>query len=247
MCSIFEMDKTSKRQKIQDLLRRGYPTKDIVIIVKTTPANVWKEKSKMKRAMQNKVGTDLETESKIHPPPKDNSQDNSDTSIENFSNFNGPKMQNNNTGYHSLNFNELYNDFDTEKQLVSIVISRQIHPAVVEKEYERYLRFRDIDSKKIKRNRLLFDLSGKSEVTERVLEKYQRKGYLEVEDFHSLFQSKLYEIASTQDPPPSGWSAVRCKRCQKFQHILIDRTGEAGLCIIEDLEIECCHGCSSKM
>ena len=69
MCSIFEMDKTSKRQKIQDLLRIGYPTKDIVIIVKTTPANVWKEKSKMKRAMQYKVGTDLETEGKIHPPP----------------------------------------------------------------------------------------------------------------------------------------------------------------------------------
>jgi hypothetical protein len=84
----------------------------------------------MKRAMQNKVGTDLE--SKIHPPPKDYSPDNSDTSIENFSNFNGPKMQNNNTGYHSLNFNELYNDFETEKDLVGIVIRRQIHPAIVE-------------------------------------------------------------------------------------------------------------------
>jgi hypothetical protein len=245
MCSSFEMDKTSKRQKIQDLLRRGYPTKDIVIIVKTTPANVWKEKSKMKRAMQNKVGTDLETEGKIHPFSKDYSPDNSNTSIENFSNFNGPKMQNNNTGYHSLNFNELYNDFETEKELVGIVIRRQIHPAIVEKEYERYLRFRDIDSKKIKRNRLLFDLSGKAEVTALVLEKYQRKGYLEVEDFHSLFQSKLYEIANTQDPPPTGWSAVRCKRCQKSQYILIDRTGEAGLRIIEDLEIECCHGCST--
>ena len=141
MCSIFETDKTSKRQKIQDLLRIGYPTKDIVIIVKTTPANVWKEKSKMKRAMQNKVGTDLETESKIHPPPKDNSQDNSDTSIENFSNFNVPKMQNNKMGYHSLNFNELYNDFETEKELIGIVIRRQIHPAIVEKEYEWYSLF----------------------------------------------------------------------------------------------------------
>src|SRR5437773_7740100 len=38
----------SKREKIREILSAGYSTQEIAEIVGTTPANVWKEKSRLK-------------------------------------------------------------------------------------------------------------------------------------------------------------------------------------------------------
>jgi len=184
----------TKKEKIREMLSsaENYNTQEIAKFVDTTPAYVWKEKSKLKteglmlRSQRRKVQVS-ERKDEVFIIPEDGRRRRS-LDPYNYS-----------PHYRFLNVREIdeeglrtmYSELKAGKKPADIIAHYGFHPEVVEKEYQRFLRLNEHSiigafQKKIEplvRSVLNIDL----------VEKLEKEGYLSEDDFRELIQRKLSE------------------------------------------------------
>jgi hypothetical protein len=184
----------TKREKIREMLSaaENYNTQEIAKLVDTTPAYIWKEKSKLRTEglmfiSQRKKVQVSERKDEVIMVPEDGRRRRSLDSY-NYS-----------PHYRFLNVREideeglrtLYTELKDGKKPADIIARYGFHPEVVEKEYQRFLRLNEHSiigafQKKIKplvRSVLNIDL----------VEKLEKEGYLSEDDFGILIKNKLNE------------------------------------------------------
>jgi len=184
----------TKKEKIREMLSsaENYNTQEIAKFVDTTPAYVWKEKSKLKteglmlRSQRRNVQVS-ERKDEVFIIPEDGRRRRS-LDPYNYS-----------PHYRFLNVREIdeeglrtmYSELKDGKKPADIIAHYGFHPEVVEKEYQRFLRLNEHSiigafQKKIEplvRSVLNIDL----------VEKLEKEGYLSEDDFRELIQRKLSE------------------------------------------------------
>jgi len=184
----------TKKEKIREMLSaaENYNTQEIANFVDTTPAYIWKEKSRLKteglrlRSQRRKVQVS-ERKDEVIMIPEDGRRRRS-LDPYNYS-----------PHYRFLNVREideeglrtLYTELNDGKKPANIIAGYGFHPEVVEKEYQRFLRLNEHSiigafQKKITplvRSILNIDL----------VEKLEKVGYLSEDDFGKLIKSKLDE------------------------------------------------------
>jgi hypothetical protein len=124
----------SKREQIYELLLLGRSAQSIAEAVPTTVANVWKEKSILKT--RGILGIQQPRSSR--PSEGENGIQTDSLQKKNSERF---------TRMSSItpNFQELYRLFEEGNKPIYIILHYNFHPEIVEKEYDRYIKFRNID------------------------------------------------------------------------------------------------------
>ena len=126
----------NKKARIIELLSSGNQSaQEIAMIVGTTPANVWKEKSRLRsRSLFVSRRTVEQSTKKMNDETIVVSADER-------------RSRSNNSYYRFLNLlqldmnaiKKLYDEFRTGKKPVDIIADNGFHPEVVAREYERYM------------------------------------------------------------------------------------------------------------
>jgi hypothetical protein len=124
----------SKREQIHELLLLGHSAQYIAEAVHTTPANVWKEKSILKTKgilgiQQPRSSGPFEGEDAIQTD-----------SLQKKNSERSTRMSSS-----TPDFQELYRLFEEGNKPIYIILHYNFHPEIVEKEYDRYMKFRTID------------------------------------------------------------------------------------------------------
>jgi transposase-like protein len=130
----------NKRERIIELISNGNDNaQEIAQIVGTTPANVWKEKSKLRRSGlllgRRTVELSKKTKDEMLILSVDDRQK-SDTN--HYQHLNIPALD-------MEGMKKLYTDFKMGKKPIDIIAKHGFHPDVVEKEYRRFLNFNERD------------------------------------------------------------------------------------------------------
>jgi hypothetical protein len=124
----------SKREQIHELLLLGRSAQSIAEAVHTTVANVWKEKSILK----TKGILGIQQPRSSRPSEGENGIQTDSLQKKNTERF--TRMSNN-----TPNFQELYRLFEEGNKPIYIILHYNFHPEIVEKEYDRYIKFRNMD------------------------------------------------------------------------------------------------------
>jgi hypothetical protein len=124
----------SKREQIHELLLLGHSAQSIAEAVPTTVANVWKEKSILKTKgilgiQQPRSSRPSEGENGIQTDLLQKRDSERFTRMSSI----------------TPNFQELYRLFEEGNKPIYIILHYNFHPEIVEKEYDRYIKFRNID------------------------------------------------------------------------------------------------------
>jgi hypothetical protein len=182
----------SKRQRIKELFDTGknYSAFQIAEAVGTTPANVYKEKSKQKAA-----GLRSPSQSK-------NAEANHSTDEIIFSPEDARRRAKSDSyGYsHHYRFLDipeldeeglkiLYTEFTNGKKPADIISQHGFHPEVVEKEYQRFFRLNQHEIIGSFQNQIVESLSCMDNTS--LTEKLTKDGHLSVNEFIELIELKL--------------------------------------------------------
>ena len=182
----------TKKEKIREMLSavENYNTQEIAKFVDTTPAYVWKEKSKLKteglmlRSQRRKVQVS-ERKDEVIIIPEDGRRRRS-LDPYNYS-----------PHYRLLNVRELdeeglktlYTEMKDGKKPADIIARYGFHPEVVEKEYQRFLRLNEhniigaFQKQIIPYFRFVLNVD--------LVDKFDREGFLSVNEFKELIEVRL--------------------------------------------------------
>jgi hypothetical protein len=222
----------SKREQIHELLRLGHSTKHIAETLHTTPENIWKEKSILKA--KGILGT------KLSASPS--SYDSSSLAVDREGNMQGGSLQNkhgdrfNSISARTPDYKELYQLFQKGWRPISIILLSKFSPAIVEKEYDRFMKFRKMDRGPI---HIMLDiltyenrsdgsahLSPEDNCSWRTFSKY---GYLNIREIVRLLKSKLNELSGEDFEGGFGWKTIECTKCSGRQdNVFVDPDGRIG-------------------
>jgi hypothetical protein len=176
----------TKKERIHELFSEGkYSDKDIARIVRTTIANVWKEKSTLKKSetlvrqgVERRDRTLLVTSA---------TQD--DYAIRRKSTTLGYQDLLNITPIDREGLKKLYSSINAGKKPHEIIAANGFHPAVVETEYLRSQKFRhDMLVKRIIAEVLTMKSSEKGTT---LIDKYNEEGYLSDDDLIELLKEYM--------------------------------------------------------
>jgi hypothetical protein len=126
----------SKREQIDELLLLGRSAQSIAEAVHTTVANVWKEKSILK----TKGILRIQQPRSSRPSEGENGIQTDSLQKKNSERFTRVSMSSS-----TPNFQELYRLFEEGNKPIYIILHYNFHPEIVEKEYDRYMKFRNMD------------------------------------------------------------------------------------------------------
>ncbi len=176
----------NKREQILDLVAEGKSVKDIARIVRTTEANVYKEKSKARGLyLRRKTRSDEmimvagESDSFALPSQRLKPEGNHHYQYLNIPDLDGEGIK------------KLYTDFQAGKKPPDIIANHGFHPEVVEKEYQRFMKMneRDMD---VLQNKIISDfIKQPSKNTKLLFEKFKTTGFLTHYELFELITLKL--------------------------------------------------------
>jgi hypothetical protein len=239
----------SKREKIHELLRLGLSTKSIAETLHTTPANVWKEKSILKA--KGILGTQSSVPSSISSSIAPASQN--DTQGESSQNKNGERF--NPVSTDAPDYKDLYQLFQEGRRPISIILSSKFSPEIVEKEYDRFLKFRKMDRGPI---HIMLDIlphenrnDGKSHLSPEgnsIWHTFSKYGYLNIGDTVRLLKSKLNELSREDFEGGFDWKMIKCTKCSRRQeNVFVDPDGRIGRNDSEIVKIDGCDLCRGSV
>jgi hypothetical protein len=127
----------SKREQIDELLLLGRSAQSIAEAVHTTVANVWKEKSILK----TKGILRIQQPRSSRPSEGENGIQTDSLQKKNSERFTRVSMSSS-----TPNFQELYRLFEEGNKPIYIILHYNFHPEIVEKEYDRYMKLRNMDT-----------------------------------------------------------------------------------------------------
>ena len=144
------------------------------MIVGTTPANVWKEKSRLRsRSLLASRRTVEQSTKKMNDETiivsADERRSRSDNSYYRFLNL--PPLDPNAV-------KRLYGEFRTGKKPVDIIADNEFHPEVVANEYQRYMKFSQRDIRTLQDRYLSSIIQYSIAKAEPLIKKYPIKGTL---------------------------------------------------------------------
>jgi hypothetical protein len=125
----------SKREQIDELLLLGRSAQSIAEAVHTTVANVWKEKSILK----TKGILRIQQPRSSRPSEGENGIQTDSLQKKNSERFDRVSSS-------TPNFQELYRLFEEGNKPIYIILHYNFHPEIVEKEYDRYMKLRNMDT-----------------------------------------------------------------------------------------------------
>lgn len=178
----------SKKDRIFELLSSGnHSAQDIARIVGTTPANVWKEKSRSKSGrtlVSRKKTVELSTKKtsdEMIMVSADARRSRSDNNYNRFLDI--PQLD-------TEGVKRLYSEFRTGKKPIDIIADNGFHPEVVAEEYNRYLQFNSLDIGSLQKRYISSIMNYPIPKAQPLFKDYQAKGYLTVDEFLELLNHK---------------------------------------------------------
>jgi hypothetical protein len=182
----------SKRQRIKELFDTGknYSALQIAEAVGTTPANVYKEKSKQKAAglrspnHSKTAETNHSTDELIFSPEDARRRAKSDAYgySHHYRFLDIPELD-------EEGLKILYTEFTNGKKPANIISQHGFHPEVVEKEYQRFFRLNQHEIIGSFQNQIVESLSCMDNTS--LTEKLTKDGHLSVNEFIELIELKL--------------------------------------------------------
>jgi DNA-binding CsgD family transcriptional regulator len=242
-------DSTNKREQIIKLLSEGnHSTKNIARIVGTTEAYVWKEKSKLKaRGLLIRRDTEVISRRSHEALSVTASPVNGILGREVLRHAKYQSICSNNIlldvpQLDTEGLKKLYSEFRTGKKPAQIIAENGFHPELVENEYQRFSRFTEHDVDALERKFFLNfkqDLVTAKNIINPLVEKYNKKGMLTIDEFITLIKLMLNEKYQwgkasvihdiVNGIPPDGWKVVRCMNCNRpISGVIADPTTEMG-------------------
>jgi biotin operon repressor len=191
----------NKKARIIELLSSGNQSaQEIAMTVGTTPANVWKEKSRLKsRGLLLSRRTVEQSTKKTNDETilvsADERRSRSDNNYYRFLNL--PQLDTNAV-------KKLYDEFRTGKKPIDIIADNGFHPEVVANEYKRYMKFRKRDIDILQERYISSIIKYPIAKAEPLIKKYQSKGYLTNNEFLELLKLK-----SEYDKDRGTWEKSR--------------------------------------
>jgi len=191
----------NKKARIIELLSSGNQSaQEIAMIVGTTPANVWKEKSRLRsKSLLVSRRTVEQSTKKMNDETiivsADERRSRSDNSYYRFLNL--PQLDTN-------AIKKLYDEFRINKKPIDIIADNGFHPEVVAREYERYMRFIRLDIDSLQKRYISSIIKYPIAKAEPLFKKYQTKGYLTNNEFLELLKLK-----SEYDKDRGTWEKSR--------------------------------------
>jgi hypothetical protein len=191
----------NKKARIIEMLSSGNQSaQEIAMTVGTTPANVWKEKSRLKsRGLLLSHRTVEQSTKKTNDETiivsADERRSRSDNNYYRFLNL--PQLDTNAV-------KKLYDEFRTGKKPIDIIADNGFHPEVVANEYKRYMKFRQRDIDILQERYISSIIKYPIAKAEPLIKKYQSKGYLTNNEFLELLKLK-----SEYDKDRATWEKSR--------------------------------------
>jgi biotin operon repressor len=191
----------NKKARIIELLSSGNQSaQEIAMTVGTTPANVWKEKSRLKsRGLLLSRRTVEQSTKKTNDETilvsADERRSRSDNNYYRFLNL--PQLDTNAV-------KKLYDEFRTGKKPIDIIADNGFHPEVVANEYKRYMKFHKRDIDILQERYISSIIKYPIAKAEPLIKKYQSKGYLTNNEFLELLKLK-----SEYDKDRGTWEKSR--------------------------------------
>jgi hypothetical protein len=250
--SYVEEKPNNKKEQIIALLSEGkFSVRDIAKIVRTTEANVYKEKSKARGLfIRRKTRSDEmvmvagESDSFAALP----SQRLKPVSNNHYPYLNVPDLD-------ADGVKKLYSEFNDCKKPADIIANNGFHPEVVEKEYQRFLKMneRDID---VFQNKIISDIIKRpSRNTKALLDKHKTRGFLTANELSELYALKLREDSEREIDMwrydktaylPRGWSRIKCKVCNEPDlGVILNPSSDIGKYIFEQFKDHLCNECKN--
>jgi hypothetical protein len=182
----------SKREKIREMLSavENYNPQEIAEIVGTTPANVWKEKSKLKteglilRSQRRRLQVSERKDEMVIIPGDGRRKVSSD-----FYNYSPHYRFFNIRGLDEEGLKTLYSELKDGKKPADIIAQYGFHPEVVEKEYQRFLGLNE--HKIIGAFQKEVIPYFRFALTVDLVDKFDREGFLSVNEFKELIELSL--------------------------------------------------------
>ena len=191
----------NKKARIIELLSSGNQSaQEIAMIVGTTPANVWKEKSRLRSKSLLVSRRTVEQSTKKMKDETiivsaDERRSRSDNSYYRFLNL--PQLDTN-------AIKKLYDEFRINKKPIDIIADDGFHPEVVANEYQRYMKFSQRDIRTLQDRYISSIIQYSIAKAEPLIKKYPIKGYLTNIEFLELLKLK-----SEHDKDRGTWEKSR--------------------------------------
>ena len=241
----------NKREQILDLVAEGKSVKDIARIVRTTEANVYKEKSKarglyLRRKTRSDemvmVAGDLDASSLRSRGLKSEGN-------HRYQYLNIPDLD-------AEGIKKLYAEFKAGKKPADIIADHGFHPEVVEKEFQRFLKMNQHEFN-IFQNRIISTIIKRpSKYTKGLVEKYKTQGVLTDNELSELLTLKVREDYEREinmwgldqySYLPKGWSRIRCKSCNEDEvGVIVNPTFGIGKHLLEQYNDYICDRCRNE-
>jgi hypothetical protein len=241
----------NKREQILDLVAEGKSVKDIARIVRTTEANVYKEKSKarglyLRRKTRSDemvmVAGDLDASSLRSRGLKSEGN-------HRYQYLNIPDLD-------AEGIKKLYAEFKAGKKPADIIADHGFHPEVVEKEFQRFLKMNQHEFN-IFQNRIISTIIKRpSKYTKGLVEKYKTQGVLTDNELSELLTLKVREDYEREinmwgldqySYLPKGWSRIRCKSCNENEvGVIVNPTFGIGKHLLEQYNDYICDRCRNE-
>jgi hypothetical protein len=231
----------NKRERIIELISNGNDNaQEIAQIVGTTPANVWKEKSKLRRRSGLLLGRrTVELSSK---KTKDemlilSADDRQKPDTNHYQHLSIPALD-------MEGMKKLYTDFKMGKKPIDIIAEHGFHPDVVEKEYRRFLNFNERDMDSLQKTYISSIIKYPIPDAEPLFKKYQINGNLTNNEFIELLKIKsdydksraaVYSLITDKDfVLPDPFIKMNCVSCEQLiSDIIMNINTENGRLIFE--------------
>jgi hypothetical protein len=142
-------------------------------------------------------------------------------------------------------FKKLYRLFQEGNKPVSIILNHGFHPDVVEKEYDRYRKFRTM-SRRVDSHIMLDILPRYKDKTVwlPILQSFKKHGYLIKAEVMQLVRELLTEMSKDDFEGGWDWRIIKCGKCSYISdRVLVDPAGRIKMNGYTTVNIDGCRWC----